>query len=209
VALAYAGNARFAKLVKEGVRAANEVGSNERAKLLGRIARVGPAALSEGSVLRSILAEAGQVAGGLLTPRDLSATPVIDFSGPPGIESDGLLRAPWLEGAALGRARSARKSAGTETILAVDAHGVLAALSYQTKRGLPVETWQVELSLDAEPVLRGARRRTPGSPIQSAMPFGIQLSDGLPCEVFADGGSAIVRDTDSGAAHEKRKATRS
>lgn len=136
--------------------------SKERARVLGRVARMGGAALREALVLEPWLEVAGVLAGGLLTPEDVAeAAATIEE-----IERGDVLRVPWW---AEGNDRVA-------SVLAVaDSRGTLAIACWENPdEGVRIEALDLIAPLVAEPVRRGATRVAPGTRISAPSPIRIE-----------------------------------
>ncbi|HEV8550185.1 MAG TPA: hypothetical protein VGQ57_14170 [Polyangiaceae bacterium] len=183
VALAYDQRATLTAVARFGAKAAADRGSAERARLLERVASVGPAALTESSFVRPLLHLASPSEGGLLSPADFVATEDI-ASEAQERSLDGVtwLEAPWAE--ALPEVGSGGER---HAICAVDAEGVYATLCYErVGTGLAVPALGLVAALGAVPVRRGERRVSPGERLPSAAPIAIACDDaGAPIEATA------------------------
>lgn len=172
VAHAQAGSGPLGPLLRPGIAAAKEVGAAARAGLLRRIQEVGAAALREPRFAQPLLRVAGPSEGGLLTNQDLAALPAVDH---PAHQRDfswgALLEVPWV----------AELSPITPAfglgcgILAMDAQGVFAALSYrQVTGGVTIEALELTAPRLAIPVLRGVPRVRPGTPLPCPTPIALR-----------------------------------
>lgn len=187
VAHAYEGSPKLAGIMKPGISRAERSGAEGRANLLRRIRSVGAGALSEPGFVRAMLSSAGPSQGGLLTPTDFGAIPDLDQ---PAVEAE-------VEGARLIEPSWARE-AQDETalgsgaaVLAVDARGTFAALSYRrTVDGFPLEDLDLEAPLLAVPVMRGVTRVSPGARLPTAAPIAVRRdASGNAVEVLASPGA--------------------
>lgn len=153
--------------------------SKLRAKVLGRIARMGAAALRESQIADPWLEVAGVLAGGLLTEADLAESVATIHE----VERGDTVRVPWAEDHA---------SVGDMAALAVaDSRGTLAVACWeQALDGLRIEALDLVAPLVAIPVRRGATRVTPGTRLATPSPIRIE---GDLAEAFAGMGRSSVR----------------
>jgi len=183
VALAYDQRATLTAVARAGAKAATAAGAEARARVLDRIAAVGPAALSESSFVRPLLHLASPSEGGLLTPADFVATEDVTAAAQERVV-DGVtwLAAPWADSQA-----EPAPGADRHSVCAVDAEGVYAALCYeQIGSGLDVTALELVAPLAAVPVRRGTPRVTPGTRLPAFTPVAIACDDtGAPVEVTA------------------------
>jgi len=183
VALAYDRRATLTAVARAGTRAAADAHAAERARLLGRVAEVGPAALAESSFVRPLLHLASPSEGGLLTPADfVAAGDVVLEARERSVKGTTVLEPPWAElkvELAEGGARHA--------VCAVDAEGVYAALAYErVGSGLDVPALGLVAPLGATPVRRGTPRVTPGQRLPAAAAIAVSCDEAnAPCEVTA------------------------
>lgn len=158
------GRRSLKKNVTRGAAAAKSAGDTKRAEFLSRIGDAGSVGLA--SANEAIVRAAGPYASGLVTVEDLerarpadTAATLVDTSAATG-EAMRLHFEPWPGVAPNGPALG-------EAVLAVDARGLLVALSCFVDRGdlggLLVPEVQVALPLLAEPVRRGKTRVAPGT----------------------------------------------
>jgi hypothetical protein len=181
VALAYDRVTTLTTVAKFGAQAAKEAQAAERAKLLSRIAQVGPRALEEGTFMRPLLHVASPSEGGLLTPADFGATGEFAVAASErSSKGESVLEAPWAGDKPVGLAPGLG-----EGVCAVDARGVYAALGYaRIGEGLEVAALELVAALGATPVERGTTRVRPGEPIACSAPFKITCDEsGAPHEV--------------------------
>jgi gamma-glutamyltranspeptidase/glutathione hydrolase len=184
VALAYAQHATLTAVARAGERAAAAAGAPERARLLGRIAEVGPAALTESSFVRPLLHLASPSEGGLLTPADFVAASDVALDAHERTTATGVvLEPPWAD------VKPEPMSAGGSRhgVCAVDVEGVYAALCYErVGEGLEIAPLGLVAPLAATPVRRGTPRVTPGTRLPAAAPLAILCDEaGAPFEVTA------------------------
>lgn len=140
-----------------------KVTSKARAKVLGRVARMGGAALREALIADPWLEVAGVLAGGLLTMEDLAeASASIEELD----ASEGTIRVPWGD-------PSDPETTGTTAVLAVaDTRGSLAiACWHEPDQGLRIEALDLIAPLLAVPVRRGETRVSPGTRLAAAAPI--------------------------------------
>jgi len=166
IALAHDPVRTLTQVAKPGIARAKEEGSRERAKIIERIAAVGPAALSESGFVRPLLHLASPSQEGLLTPADFS--PSRDLVAPAEerrTRTGNTLVPPFEAPRTL--------PPGSEAIVAVDSRGVFAVLGHQrVEDGLPVEALGLVAAFGAVPVERGRPRVRPGV----HLPFAADLS---------------------------------
>lgn len=176
VALAYDRRATLTAVARVGARTAADASAPERARLLDRVAAVGPAALGESGFMRPLLHVASPSEGGLLTPADFVATDDVTVEAKARrVRGQTTLEAPWAE------AKPEPMAAGGERhgICAVDANGVYAALCYERiGTGLPVPGLGLVAALGAVPVRRGTPRVSPGTRLPAFAPVAILCDDG-------------------------------
>lgn len=160
VALAYDRRATLTAVARAGTRAAGLVNAAERARLLERVAEVGPAALAESSFVRPLLHLASPSEGGLLTPADfVAASDVVLDAEERTVNGTSVLEPPWAEL----ETELAAPGSSRHAVCAVDAEGVHAALAYERiGSGLDVPALGLVAALGATPVRRGKPRVTPG-----------------------------------------------
>lgn len=188
VAIVYESGLSLAPLVRQGIAAAERAESPARAALLGRIAGVGPIALSEPGFVQPMLRLAAASQGGMLTPTDFGAPAEVD--GAAAERSDGNRR--WLEPAWASEPAPPQSELGQgHAIIAVDAHGRFVALAYRViDTGLTVPELGVTAPIGAIPVQRGVPRIAPGRRLSSPAPLAIVRGEGSGAvEVIAEPGS--------------------
>jgi gamma-glutamyltranspeptidase/glutathione hydrolase len=184
VALAYDRRATLTAVARAGARVAKEAGAADRARLLDRVASVGPAALSETSFVRPLLHLASPSEGGLLTPADFTgADDVVTDAREHLVRGVTWLEAPWADT----KAEPLPPSGERHGICAVDAEGVYAALCYERiGTGLDIPALELVAALGAVPVRRGTRRVTPGERLPAPAPIAIACDEsGAPVESTA------------------------
>jgi hypothetical protein len=184
VALAYDRRATLTAVARAGVSAAKEAGAEDRARLLGRVGAVGPAALSEASFVRPLLHLASPSEGGLLSPADFVAAADVTLAARERhVRGTLVLDAPWAD------TKSEALAAGgsRHAICAADAEGVYAALCYERLgEGLAVPALGLVAALAATPVRRGTRRVSPGERLAVTAAAQIACDEaGAPFEVTA------------------------
>lgn len=184
VALAYDRRATLTAAARAGTRAAAAANAPERARVLERVAEVGPAALAESSFVRPLLHLASPSEGGLLTPADFVATADLVLAAEErSSRGTNTLEAPWSN------LKSEPVAPGGErhAVCAVDAEGVYAALAYERiGSGLDVPVLGLVAPLAATPVRRGMPRVTPGQRLPAAAPIAVVCDEAnAPCEVIA------------------------
>jgi gamma-glutamyltranspeptidase/glutathione hydrolase len=184
VALAYDQRATLTAVARAGTRAASAASAPERARLLERVAEVGPAALAESSFVRPLLHLASPSQGGLLTPADFGAATDVALDARERSTATGIvLEPPWAD------VKSEAMSAGgaRHGLCVVDADGVYAALTYdRIGEGLDVSALGLVAPLVAIPVRRGTPRVAPGTRLPAAAPVAVACDEaGAPLEVMA------------------------
>jgi hypothetical protein len=184
VALAYDRRATLTAAARAGTRAAAAVNAPERARVLERVAEVGPAALAESSFVRPLLHLASPSQGGLLTPADfVAATDVVFAAEERSIRGTTTLEPPWSDL----KAESVAPGGERHAVCAVDAEGVYAALAYERiGSGLDVPALGLVAPLAATPVRRGTPRVTPGQRLPASAALVVLCDESnAPCEVMA------------------------
>jgi hypothetical protein len=160
----------------------------ERAGLLEGIARRGAPALTDDGVAAELMAAAGRVARGLLTPEDLSGVlPTVTRCEERSLGPAGILTVPW-------RVEGAIDASNTHVIAAADGRGLVAIACYEAPvDGVPVPALGLVAPRAAAPVLRGKARVTPGAPRPTAGPVALRTRRGV---VELALGIAIATDAD-------------
>lgn len=180
-ALAYDRAATLTALAKVGAAAAKDVHAEGRARLLGRIAAVGGAALGEATFMRPLLHLASPSEGGLLTPADFTAASELTVLARERPVEDGLvLEPPWAD------AEPAEATGTPHGLCAIDARGVFAAIAYARigGAGIGVDGLELRAALAATPVERGRPRVRPGERIAWRAPLAVGCDTaGVPREV--------------------------
>ncbi len=184
VALAYDRRATLTAVARAGARAAAEADALERARLLGRVAAVGPAALAESSFVRPLLHLASPSEGGLLTPADfVAAGDLVLDAHERTFKGTSVLEPPWAEL----KAEPVAPGGSRHAVCAVDAEGVYASLAYErVGSGLEVPALGLVAPLGATPVRRGTPRVKPGQRLPAPAALMVICDDAnAPCEVTA------------------------
>lgn len=181
VALAYDGSQSLGAVMKSGITRAQRSGASSRADLLRRIRAVGASAMTEPTVVRSMLHVAGASEGGLVTPSDFRPAQDLDPAAVERTVADGkLVEVPWAgdDGEASGVGFA---------VIAVDVRGVFAALTFRrVSDGIPVDELDLEAPPVAVPVKRGVARVAPGTRLPCPAPIAIRLdASGNAVEVIA------------------------
>lgn len=150
-ALATFGTATQSAVSGGAVAMAREL-SPERARVLDRLARLGPRGFLE--FTEALMAATGKMTGGLLTAEDLTLVPTIEACTR---DADATLAfAPWSDEEAEAR---------SEIVTAIDGRGTVAIAAYETHElGVPIPELGLLAPGYAAPVRRGERRVTPGVP---------------------------------------------
>jgi len=190
VALLHAARGRsgLSSLARAGVSAAEAAGATRRAALLKRVGAAGASALLAEEPRSALLAAGGIVSGGILTAEDLEGA----------LPEDVPARESSLAGDAtaisvpfdvpLGRIVEA------EVILACDARGLVAALSYVPtlpEHGVRVPELELVLGRHAHPVRRGIPRTAPGTPLEMPAPIAIVFKAGFAAAVALLGKATV------------------
>jgi gamma-glutamyltranspeptidase/glutathione hydrolase len=146
--------------------------SPERAGVLEAVARRGAPALAEERVAAELLAAAGRVARGLLTPEDLSeAMPALTRCEERALGPSGILTVPW---------REAADGSFVHVVAAADGKGRVAIACYEVPdEGIQVAALGLVAPRAAEPVLRGKPRVTPGSARPAGAPIALRARKGV------------------------------
>lgn len=178
-ALATAGQASLSQVVGPAVELAR--GTPRRA-VLAEVARLGPRAMSEGTLAEELVHAANRVAGGTLTREDLDDVRVavercalepaeVGADGEP----RGLLTVPWGTRAVLPSADEGGLDArNVHAVLAVDRNGLFALAVFEVHLDvLPVPELGLAAPLVAEPGRRGTPRVRPGTVLPAAFPAGL------------------------------------
>jgi gamma-glutamyltranspeptidase/glutathione hydrolase len=185
VAQAYDGEQKLRAIMKASIARAERSGAEGRLELLKRIRAVGAAALGEPAFTRSLLHVAGPSQGGLVTPADFGKVGDIDQDAAEHTARDiTVYEPPWSADATVECA--APLGIGC-AVLAVDLHGVFAAISYRRiTDGLVLEDLELEAPLVAVPVERGVTRVSPGARLPAPAPVAlVKHGDGALQELVA------------------------
>lgn len=142
--------------------------SKVRAKVLARVARVGPLALAEQEIESELTAAAGLLVGGLLTAEDLGGTTTELVACPDGASAQGnLTRIPWAPPTSLGGEH-------TRVLAVADSRGALAIACWEeAEEGLAVDALELIAPYAAHPVLRGEVRTAPGVALSAPSPIAL------------------------------------
>ncbi len=139
--------------------------SKARAKVLGRVARMGAAALREPAFVEPWLETTGVLAGGVMTAEDLAEAEATIAE----VAEDGK-RVPWWDEVAT--ATDGALDYGV--VAAADTRGTLAIACWDVATGgVAVEALDLVAPLRAFPVMRGETRVTPGTKLASPAPIAI------------------------------------
>jgi gamma-glutamyltranspeptidase/glutathione hydrolase len=151
-----------------------QVRSVERAQALQAFATRGAAALVDPAIAGELLAAAGRAAHGLLTMEDLgSVRPAIASSEDRTIESGAVWTVPW-------RTEDAVDASTTHVVAAIDARGMAAVACYEVGAGgLDIPALGLRAPAFAAPVMRGARRVSPGTPRPASAPIALRAGRGV------------------------------
>lgn len=170
LAHAHYGRLGLGTLVGFGTKIATAAGDKARARLLSHFAGLGASCLLRDDVFAAIDRHAGPNAAGLITRDDLDASLAREVTIPPtplGKVSGALL--PWMhEG-------DPREAAPADFALAIDAWGMIAALSYVAEEAPIVEGLGISLPRGAIPVMRGVTRIPAGTILTNDFPIGVVL----------------------------------
>jgi gamma-glutamyltranspeptidase/glutathione hydrolase len=158
----YRGRLPMRQIAAWGVAAAKKLGAAARSDLLRRFADSGTSAFRRPEILRSLLAAAGTVPGGILGEEDLAtATPADVEPSCATRDQTSIVTLPWP--VAAGDAR---------VVLAADNRGLVVALAYAPGDcTLAVPELEIALPTVARPVLRGVTRVAPGTPCPAPAPI--------------------------------------
>jgi len=178
-------------LLRAGIAAAEQARAEARAALLRQIRDRGAAALRGAEFTRPLLRRAGLSEGGLLTQQDFDVVPAVDHPAREAVLGAGMwVEAPWGDEPA-----EALAPGGGHAVLAVDVHGVFAALAFrEATEGLAVEELELVAPLLAVPVMRGVARVRPGTRLPAPAPVALGCDrEGRVVEVVADPSRCVVR----------------
>jgi hypothetical protein len=150
----------LSQLVEAGAVAADDDGAPRRAALLRQAASEGPTLLSRDAVRDALLAAAGPLARGALTPKDLEDARAVDRPA----ASDAVEGASIVTVAAdVASGAGGRVSKALSAIVAIDPQGVAACLLADLgPSGVAVDEFQISLPACGHPVRRGIPRTRPG-----------------------------------------------
>lgn len=185
VAQAYDGEQKLRAIMKSSIARAERSGAEGRVELLKRIRAVGASALAEPAFTRPLLHVAGQSQGGLVTPADFGNVGDVDReSEQHSVGGATVFEPPW---AAEATPECAAPLGIGCAVLAVDVHGVLAAVAYRrVTDGLVIEELELEAPLVAIPVERGVPRVAPGARLPAPAPLALVKSgDGAYQEIVS------------------------
>jgi hypothetical protein len=188
VAQAYDEERSFSAVIKHGIQRAQRAGAEARAELLKVIRGMGAGAFGDPAFVRPLLHVAGASEGGLLTPTDFAAVPHdIDVPATTDSTDSSWFEVPWAHECESTREAMPNKQTGSQmVVLAFDARGVAAGISYQrTKDGVGIDTMELEAPRSAVPVLRGITRVAPGERIPCAASMALCFDSGRPVEIVA------------------------
>jgi hypothetical protein len=168
----------FGRLADAGVRLARDAGAPARAEVLRRVAAEGPSAIGRERLQNALLAAAGPLARGTLTPDDLASVRADDLPAAADVVEEATLITPRPLGAtgddAEGASASGASGPRLQALAVVDAQGVAGALVvWVDVAGVPVHDLEVALPSCAEPVRRGVPRARPGDVIAMPAPLAI------------------------------------
>jgi gamma-glutamyltranspeptidase/glutathione hydrolase len=164
----YFGRTPLAELVRAGRSVAKSQGAAARERLLERIGAQGVTGVRSDAVVAALVAAAGPVAGGVLTPDDVGgARPADAAAAALPCESGGAAYvAPWNGAAGAG--------APLETIAVADARGAVGALAYEpAAEGVDVPALEVRIPRVGVPVRRGVARVRPGTALPMRAPIAL------------------------------------
>jgi hypothetical protein len=147
--------------------------SPERAVTLEAVARRGAPAIVEERVAAELLAAAGRVARGLLTPEDLGEVlPALVRCEERALGLSGVLTVPWRDHTVDG--------SRVHVVAAADGKGRVAIACYEVPgEGLPVPALGLVAPCGAEPVLRGKARIAPGAARPAGAPVALRARKGI------------------------------
>lgn len=163
--------------------------SKLRAEVLERIARRGPAAMSDDPIAGELVAAAGRVAGGILTGLDLREVrpEVVPLDA-----SRSVLAVPWQIEASASRL----SPTSTRLVAALDDRGRVAMACYESATLaaaaagfdagglLMIPALDLAAPRSAVPVLRGETRVRPGTARPAPAPMAILQQGGAPDAIF-------------------------
>lgn len=188
VAQAYGEERALGSTVKYGVQSAQRAGAEARVEILKVVRGMGAAAFSDPAFVRPLLHVAGASEGGLLTSMDFAAVPT-DIDVPAAAHPDvlGWFETPWANDSVIPPdARASEPNIPQMAVVAFDARGVAAAISYQRVRdGVGIDELELEAPRAAIPVLRGVTRIAPGERIACPVSIALRFDGGRPVEVVA------------------------
>jgi gamma-glutamyltranspeptidase/glutathione hydrolase len=166
--------------------------SPERARVFSAFARRGAPALAEDLIAAELLAAAGRAARGLLTVDDLTVgRPRVVRCDERTLGPGGLLTAPW-------RGSDRLDASATQVIVAADTRGLVACACYEAPLdGVRVPGLDLIAPRNADPVMRGRTRVSPGEPRPAPAPIALRAAQGmidlaLAVAETADGEEALV-----------------
>ena len=172
--LASAGSLPLKRALGPAIELARAV-SEERARVLKRIAQHGAAALATQPLAAELVNAAGRVAGGLLGLADLDELR-------PSVAACEITRArgrvvatvPWRD------AGVRRDASHVEIVAATDARGLVAIACYEAPDdGLAIAELGLVAPRGASPVMRGDPRITPGEARGAAAPIALSEAEGI------------------------------
>lgn len=187
VALAYDEDRSLSSVIRYGIASAQRVGADARAEQLKTVRGLGAAAFSDPMFFRPLMHVAGPSEGGNLTASDFAAVPAdIDVPATAHPEHEHWFEVPW---AVDGAAPTARDLGAQMVVVAFDARGSAAAISYlRAKDGISLDAIELEVPRAAVPVLRGITRVAPGERIACPVSMAIRIEGGRPTAVVASPG---------------------
>lgn len=173
LAHAHYGRLGLGTLVSFGTKIATGTGDKSRARFLSHFASLGAACLTRDDVVAAFDRHAGPNAGGLVTRDDLDAALAREVSlAPTPLGKVSGAFPPWSTPA---EDRTHENASPADFALAMDAWGMIAALSYVAEEAPIVEGLGVSLPRGAIAVRRGVTRVPAGTILAADFPIGIVM----------------------------------
>lgn len=202
IACAYQTGVSLLSASKSGVVKAKAAGCKRRAEFIDRMAGLGASGLCEPQLKRALLSRFGPPEGGQWGHQDLVPVHSVQQGA---IERAGRLVVPWGDAAALEGVSVDGAAAGpSHALLAIDASGLLCAMSYRSlSEDLVLEEFEVAVPALARPVLRGVPRVAPGTPLSGPARLALTRDsrgrlDGVEAQVSDQGEPLrLVRDAET------------
>ncbi len=155
---------------------ASELAPASRRDILLRVGQAGPSALCHPAIAEELIIAAGRLAGGLLTPRDLSeVVPSVVACIPDHGDRVATAQVPWYDA-------SGAPDASVDVLVVADSRGAVAAacfVSIDADIAVDIAPLGIGAPRLAYPVRRGVTRTTPGVILAAPSPIALAATGAL------------------------------